>query len=276
MSNTFNPSLGARMKQFPKTDFGLVVCMPFLPVASEEFKSRPVMNQEDGCIYRSVLIDKTWVWEKTTNGVFRQYIFSTLPVVEDQPTIEYVSTEDTVPQPGARYYVKNSDNRFVKFMGTEFEEGVTYYSMVVTTHGYTFDDVVDTVNSLLAEFKRWRVTFVNAPASGKFENATYRDIVLILNEMIDHVNRYSNYQLVPYSGEGDIDLINLTTTVMDDLVEHLNNLISAVNPYVNVLTDLQRAIATLADATIALQVKTSVTSMLDALETVNEPQEEES
>ena len=275
MSNTFNPSLGARMKQFPKTDFGLVVCMPFLPVASEEFKSRPVMNQEDGCIYRSVLIDKTWVWEKTT-GVFRQYIFSTLPVVEDQPTIEYVSTEDTVPQPGARYYVKNSNNRFVKFMGTEFEEGVTYYSMVVTTHGYTFDDVVDTVNSLLAEFKRWRVTFVNAPVSGKFENATYRDIVLILNEMIDHVNRYSNYQLVPYSGEGDIDLINLTTTVMDDLVEHLNNLISAVNPYVNVLTDLQRAIATLADATIALQVKTSVTSTLDALETANEPQEEES
>lgn len=276
MSNTFNPSLGAKMRRFPKTDFGLVVCMPFLPVASEEFKARPVMSQEDGCIYRSVLNDGRWVWEKTTNGVFRQYIFSTLPVVEEQPTIEYVSTEDTVPQPGARYYVKNSDNRFVKFMGTEFEEGVTYYSMVVTTHGYTFNDVVDTVNSLLSEFKRWRVTFVNAPASGKFENATYRDIVLILNEMIEHVNMYSNYQLVPYSGEGDIDLINLTSTVMDNLVDHLNNLISAVNPYVNVLTDLQRAIATLVDATIALQVKTSVSSMLDALEPDDESQEEES
>ena len=243
MSNSFNPSLGAKMKQFPKTDFGLVVSMPFLPAPSAEFHSRPVFNQEDGCIYYSKLVDGSYVWEKTTNGVFRQYIFSTLPVVADQPVITYVETTDSAPQPGIHYYVKNDLNRFVDFTGSEFVTGTTYYVMSMTVHHYTFDDVVDAMNSLLVEFKRWGITFVNAPASGQFDNATYRDVVTLLNEMIVHVNMYSNRQLVPYSGEYDIPVINLTETVMEKLVGHLNNLISAVNPYIDVLTDIQRALA---------------------------------
>lgn len=247
MSNSFNPSLGARMKQFPKSDFGLVVYMPFLPVASEEFKSRPVVNQEDGCIYRSILVDDTWVWEKITNGVFRQYIFSTLPVVADQPVITYVEieTEGQVPQPGTRYYTKNSLNRFVDFTGTAFEDGTKYYVMSATVHSYTFDDVVDAMNSLLIEFKRWGVTFANAPASGQFDNGTYREVITLLNEMIVHVNTYSNRQLVPYDtdDEGDIPVAELSEAKMEKLVGHLNNLISAVNPYTDVLTDIQRALA---------------------------------
>ena len=250
MSNSFNPSLGAMMKQFPKTDFGLVVSMPFLPAPSAEFHSRPVFNQEDGCIYYSKLVDGSYVWEKTTNGVFRQYIFSTLPVVAEQPIITYVEieTEGQVPQPGIHYYTKNDLNRFVDFTGSAFVEGTKYYVMSVVVHHYVFDDVVDAMNSLLVEFKRWGVTFVNAPASGQFDNATYRDVVTLLNEMIVHVNTYSNRQLVPYSGEGDIPVINLTETVMKKLVGHLNNLISAVNPYIDVLTDIQRAMASVITA----------------------------
>ena len=243
MSNSFNPSLGAKMKQFPKTDFGLVVSMPFLPKASAEFHSRPVFNQEDGCIYYSKLVGDSYVWEKTTNGVFRQYIFSTLPVVAEQPVITYVKTDDTTPQPGTRYYIKNSLNRYVNFTGTVFVTGTDYYVMSATVHSYTFDDVVDAMNSLLVEFKRWGVTFVNAPESGQLENATYRDVVTLLNEMIEHVNTYSNRQLVPYSGEGDIPVVDLTDTIMEKLVDHLHNLISAVNPYIDVLIDIQRALA---------------------------------
>lgn len=254
MSNSFNPSLGAKMKQFPKTDFGLVVSMPFLPKASAEFHARPVFNQKDGCIYYSKLVDGAYVWEKTTSGVFRQYIFSTLPVVADQPVITYVETDHEVPQPGIHYYVKNDLNRFVNFTGTEFERGKQYYVMSVTVHSYTFDDVVDAMNSLLVEFARWGVTFANAPASGQLENATYRDVVILLNEMIEHVNTYSNRQLVPYSGKGDIPVVDLTDTIMEQLVDHLNNLISAVNPYIDVLTDIQRALASAITAQTAQEV----------------------
>lgn len=245
MSNSFNPSLGAKMKQFPKTSFGLVVSMPFLPGASAEFHSRPVFNQEDGCIYYSKLVDGAYVWEKTTNGVFRQYIFSTLPVVADQPVITYVEivTTGRTPQPGTRYYTKNSQGRYVDFTGTEFVEGTKYYVISATVHSYTFDDVVAAMNSLLVEFKRWGITFVNAPASGQLEDATLRDVVTLLNEMIVHVNTYSNRQIVPYSGDRDIPVADLSDLVMQELVGHLNNLISAVNPYIDVLADIQRALA---------------------------------
>ena len=263
MNNTFSPSFGARMEEFANMEFDVCVRMPFLPPACEALHTKVVHLSTDGCFYRCIYVEGAWQWERVTTGTYRQYTFPVTPVTPTGVVINYAEYSGEY-QEGVQYYTKvivGGEEEYVEFTGTEFDPNETYYIKADYIRKYTFNDIVDRLNDLATEFAKCSVYFKNSTKEVNFgtdaihfkvyvglENASMREAVMLMNEMIDHVNRVSRCNVPTYSGSSFVPVADIDNVMMGELVNCTNELIRAVNPYSDTLTDILTKISRLVAA----------------------------